>query len=187
MRGVFFCPSYSPPRPQKASEKKLRLENAWCFFCPLRFPTTSTRRHLEKSRREKSCAHVRGFADFYQRFFFGETPSRKRTPDTGLTSIRVAKLGNAYTGQPPSQRNRSSMLRSAYPPGGTRSYGGCRRADFGSALFRLDAPQPPRDPGVQSLPREDGWERHHEDNRRERELAFGSSRLGPLYTALGSP
>src|SRR4029077_20251423 len=47
--------------------------NAWCFFCPLRFPTTSTRRHLEKSRREKSCAHVRGFADFYQRFFFGET------------------------------------------------------------------------------------------------------------------
>ena len=68
-----------------------------------------------------------------------------------------------------------------------RSYGGCRRADFGSALFRVDAPQPPRDPGVQSLPREDGWERHHEDNRRERELAFGSSRLGPLYTALGSP
>src|SRR4029077_18414400 len=45
--------------------------NAWCFFCPLRFPTTSTRRHLEKSRREKSCAHARGFADFYQRFFFG--------------------------------------------------------------------------------------------------------------------
>ena len=68
-----------------------------------------------------------------------------------------------------------------------RSYGGFRRADFGSALFRVDAPQPPRDPGVQSLPREDGWERHHEDNRRERELAFGSSRLGPLYTALGSP
>ena len=28
-----------------------------------------------------------------------------------------------------------------------RSYGGCRRADFGSALFRVDAPQPPRDPG----------------------------------------
>src|SRR6478735_990911 len=77
MRGVFFCPSYSPPRPQKAFEKTLRLENAWCFFCPLRFPTTSTRRHLEKSRREKSCAHVRGFADFYQRFFFGETPSQK--------------------------------------------------------------------------------------------------------------
>src|SRR6476620_4576016 len=70
MRGVFFCPSYSPPRPQKASEKKLRLENAWCFFCPLRFPTTSARRHLEKSRREKSCADPRGFADFYQRFFY---------------------------------------------------------------------------------------------------------------------
>jgi hypothetical protein len=27
------------------------------------------------------------------------------------------------------------------------AYGGCRRADFGSALFRLDAPQPARDPG----------------------------------------
>jgi hypothetical protein len=67
------------------------------------------------------------------------------------------------------------------------AYGGCRRADFGSALFRLDAPQPARDPGVQSLRREDGWERHHEDNRRERELAFGSSRLVPLYAALGSP
>jgi D-threo-aldose 1-dehydrogenase len=30
--------------------------------------------------------------------FFGETPSQK-TPDTGLTSIRVAKLGNAYARQ----------------------------------------------------------------------------------------
>src|ERR1700687_945880 len=66
------------------------------------------------SRPEQADQH-HGFADFYQRFF-GETPSQK-TPDTGLTSIRVAKLGNAYTGQPP-QRNRSSMLRSAYPPGG---------------------------------------------------------------------
>ena len=64
------------------------------------------------SRPEQADQH-HGFADFYQRFF-GETPSQK-TPDTGLTSIRVAKLGNAYTGQPP-QRNRSSMLRSAYPP-----------------------------------------------------------------------
>jgi hypothetical protein len=26
--------------------------------------------------------------------------AKKRTPDTGLTSIRVAKLGNAYTSQP---------------------------------------------------------------------------------------
>ena len=66
------------------------------------------------SRPEQADQH-HGFADFYQRFF-GETPSQK-TPDTGLTSIRVAKLGNAYTGQPP-QRNRSSMLRSAYPPQG---------------------------------------------------------------------
>ena len=34
------------------------------------------------------------------------SPSRwSGTPDTGLTSIRGAKLGNAYTGQPP-QRNR---------------------------------------------------------------------------------
>jgi hypothetical protein len=41
---------------------------------------------------------VIGFADFCQRFF-GEPPSQK-TPDTGPTSIRVAKLGNAYTGQP---------------------------------------------------------------------------------------
>ena len=32
--------------------------------------------------------------------FFGETPSQK-TPDTSLTSVRVAKLGNAFTGQPP--------------------------------------------------------------------------------------
>ena len=41
------------------------------FFCPLRFSTTSARRHLEKSRREKSCARffARGGADFYQRFF----------------------------------------------------------------------------------------------------------------------
>jgi hypothetical protein len=35
---------------------------------------------------------VRGFADFYQRFF-GETPSQK-TLDTGLTSIRVARRLN---------------------------------------------------------------------------------------------
>jgi hypothetical protein len=48
---------------------ELRLENAWCFFAPSDFPTTSARRHLEKSRREKSCARVRGFVDFYQRFF----------------------------------------------------------------------------------------------------------------------
>ena len=33
------------------------------------------------------CPRVRGFADFYQRFS-GETPSQK-TPDIGLTSIRV--------------------------------------------------------------------------------------------------
>jgi hypothetical protein len=44
--------------------------------------------------------------------------SLQKTPDTGLTSIRAAKLGNAYAGQPPPPRNRSSMLRSAYPPGG---------------------------------------------------------------------
>src|SRR6476619_958377 len=50
MRGVFL---QFPPRPQKASEKN----SVWkcvVFFCPLRFHTTSA--HLEKSRREKSCA-----------------------------------------------------------------------------------------------------------------------------------
>src|SRR6476660_10397100 len=36
---------------------------------------------------------VRGFADFYQRFFC-ETASQN-TPDTGITSIGGAKLGNA--------------------------------------------------------------------------------------------
>jgi hypothetical protein len=65
--------------------------------------------------RPEQADQQHGFADFYQRFF-GETPSQK-TPDTGLASIGVAKLGNAYTGQPP-HKNRSSMLRSAYPPGG---------------------------------------------------------------------
>jgi hypothetical protein len=68
--------------------------------------------------RPEQADQQHGFADFYQRFF-GETPSQK-TPDTGLASIRVAKLGNAYTGQPP-HKNRSSMLRSAYPPRGTPS------------------------------------------------------------------
>ena len=63
---------------------------------------------------------------FYQRFF-GETPSQK-TPDTCITSIRVAKLGNAYTGQPPP---RKSVIYAALglpprglglpPPGGTPS------------------------------------------------------------------
>jgi hypothetical protein len=44
---------------------------------------------------------VRGFADFYQRFFRRDTP-RKRPPDTGLTSIRVAKLGKRLPrGSPP--------------------------------------------------------------------------------------
>jgi hypothetical protein len=193
--------------PTTSAEKKLRLENAWCFFCPpLRFPTTSTRRHLEKSRREKSCAHVRGFADFYQRFFSVRHPQKnprywshinqgsqtRKTPTPGtpppeighlccarptprgdpcervrrfffsiktesgtargrrgpipidwvqgvaclhpdrppndvprhrwrqfvLTSIRVAKLGKRLPRGPPPPRNRSSMLRSAYPPGG---------------------------------------------------------------------
>jgi hypothetical protein len=43
--------------------------------------------------------------------------AREIRADIGPASTRVAKLGNAYTGQPP-PRNRSSMLRSAYPPGG---------------------------------------------------------------------
>jgi hypothetical protein len=34
----FFVTSKFPPRPQKASEKKLRQENAWCFFAPSDFP-----------------------------------------------------------------------------------------------------------------------------------------------------
>ena len=88
------------------------------FFCPLRFPTTSARRHLEKSRRKKSCAHVRGFADFYQRFFFGETPSQK-TPDTGLTSIRVAKLGKRLPRGPPHEIGHLCCARPTPPEGGT--------------------------------------------------------------------
>jgi hypothetical protein len=43
-----------------------------------------------------------------------EIDTRWATAESG------AKLGNAYTGQPP-PTNRSSMLRLAYPPGGTPS------------------------------------------------------------------
>src|SRR4029077_20061327 len=88
MRGV-FCPSYSPPRPR--APEKAPSENAWCFFCPLRFPTTSARRHLEKSRREKSCADPRGFADFYQRFFlpaiFSVRHARSRNVDAAKITL----------------------------------------------------------------------------------------------------
>jgi hypothetical protein len=70
------------------------------------------------SRPEQADQH-HGFADFYQRFF-GETPSQK-TPDTGLTSIRVAKLGNAYTGQPPPTKSVIYAALGLPPPGGTPS------------------------------------------------------------------
>ena len=53
--------------------------------------------------------------------FFGETTLAKRTPDTGLTSIRVAKLGNAYTGQPPHEIGHLCGARPTPPGGGTPS------------------------------------------------------------------
>ena len=62
-------PRSFPPPDRPRIRKKTPSGKCVVFFCPLRFPTTSARRHLEKSRREKSCARVRGFADFYQRFF----------------------------------------------------------------------------------------------------------------------
>jgi hypothetical protein len=79
-----------PPRQRRRPFRLRSWISVWkweVFFCPLRFPTTSARRHLEKSRRKKSCAHVRGFADFYQRFFFGETPSQKTR---GLHDLVIA-------------------------------------------------------------------------------------------------
>ena len=62
-----FLPLLFPTTSAEGIRKKTPSGKCVVFFCPLRFPTTSTRRHLEKSRREKSCARVRGFADFYQR------------------------------------------------------------------------------------------------------------------------
>jgi hypothetical protein len=58
---------------------------------------------------------VRGFADFYQRFFC-ETPSQK-TPDIGLTSIRVPNSENACLGGTPPTK---SVIYAALglPPGG---------------------------------------------------------------------
>src|SRR4029077_14296658 len=41
--------------------------------------------------------------------------------DTGLTSIRVAKLGNAYTGQPPPTKSVISPALPLHPTGGTPS------------------------------------------------------------------
>jgi hypothetical protein len=60
-------------------------------------------RHLEKSRREKSCARVRGFADFYQRFFSVRHP-RKRPPilvwGPPTKSVIYAALGLPPGGTP---------------------------------------------------------------------------------------
>ena len=47
------------------------------FFCPLRFPTTSARRHLEKSRREKSCASVWKWVVFFCPLRFPTTSARQ--------------------------------------------------------------------------------------------------------------
>jgi hypothetical protein len=44
------------------------------------------------------CSNIARVRRFLSAIFSVRHP-RKRTPDTGLTSIRVAKLGNAYTGQ----------------------------------------------------------------------------------------
>jgi hypothetical protein len=71
-------PSHDPSRTS-------RLRPVWRKLPSLR----------SKSRR------ARGLADFHQRFF-GETPSQK-TPDIGLTSIRVAKLGKRLPRGPPNE------------------------------------------------------------------------------------
>jgi hypothetical protein len=59
---------YTPPRRawwswMRVSEPSSMTKgfSVWkweVFFCPLRFPTTSARRHPEKSRRKKSCPSI---------------------------------------------------------------------------------------------------------------------------------
>jgi Ku70/Ku80 beta-barrel domain len=55
---------------------------------------------------------------------------RKRTPDTCITSIRVAKLGNAYTGQPPPPRKSVIYAALGLPPGGSAYPPGGDPLDF---------------------------------------------------------
>jgi hypothetical protein len=60
---------------------------------------------------------LRGFADFYQRFF-GETPSQNLARPR--SNINWGSQTRKRLQRPaPLKRNWSSMLRSAYPPGGT--------------------------------------------------------------------
>jgi hypothetical protein len=62
---------------------------------------------------------LRGFADFYQRFF-GETPSQNLARPR--SNINWGSQTRKRLQRPaPLKRNRSSMLRLAYPPGGTPS------------------------------------------------------------------
>ena len=68
-----------------------------------------------------------GTADFHQRFSLVprrctgkySPAAREIRADSWAPSIRVARTRKRLPGPPP-PRNRSSMLRSAYPPGGTR-------------------------------------------------------------------
>jgi hypothetical protein len=116
--GCFFCPSYSPPRPQKASEKKLRLENAWCVFLP---PPISHHVHAQASGKIASrkivcsCERVRRFLPA---IFFGETPSQKATG---------AQTQSGHAGRIPSAALGRLALASAAPHGG-QHHAGCRSA-----------------------------------------------------------
>ena len=89
---------------------------------------------------------MRGFADFYQRFF-GETASQN-TPDTGITSIRVAKLGKRLPRDPPPTKSVIYAALGLPPP---RGGGPPRFFDTPQALVVVDSRQsgPPshRHPG----------------------------------------
>ena len=79
-------------------------------------PNTQIATRLVKTplcqRQISSCER---FADFYQRFF-GKTPSQK-TPDTGITSIRVAKLGKRLPRGPPHEIGHLCCARPTPRPG----------------------------------------------------------------------
>jgi hypothetical protein len=64
--------------------------------------------------------------------FFGETPSQKN-PRIGLTSIRVAKLGNAYTGQGEAESHGGFFARDGMDQGGDDGSAHAPRREIGVA------------------------------------------------------
>ena len=118
--GGVFLPLLFPTTSAEGIRKKTPSGKCVVFFLP---PPISHHVHAQASGKIASrkivcsCERVRRFLPA---IFFSVRHPRKRTPDTGLTSIRVAKLGKRLPRGPP-PRNRSSMLRSAYPPRGAPS------------------------------------------------------------------